>query len=184
MKPSRNKVHQHSENQKRITQSSTLIIDYLMIRQDALIDSKKIGRGEFGEVLAACIAETDLPSACSFRNNVHQHEANGTDVNEIHVQNRVNVLVKSMSSKLKDELHFVEFRRQIDMFRAVDCTNVAKLLALCFENDHHFMILEHGMELKSYLERSLEISKSKLLNFCFQISQGLDALAKSKLTHR
>jgi serine/threonine protein kinase len=91
--------------------------------------------------------------------------------------------VKSLS-KIKDETFFVEFRRQIDLYRAVDSKNVVKLLALCFEKDHHFMVLEQSRDLKGFLMENTETSAERLVSFSRQIACGLDAIAKSKLTHR
>lgn len=175
-----NKVHQHTEKQKKLatSPSSTLVIEHLMIRYDRLIDLTKIGRGEFGEVLVGAVLESDVPAKSVKK---HEHQNGGTD--EIHAQQRVHVLVKSLS-KIKDESFFVEFRRQIDLYRAVDSQNVVKLFALCFEKDHHFMILEHGAELKAHLVEHPDIPIQKLIKFSRQIACGLDAIAKSKLTHR
>lgn len=149
-----------------------------MIRYDRFIDLTKIGRGEFGEVLVGDMLESDVP-ALSVKN--HLHVENGAD--EIHAQRRVHVLVKSLS-KIKDESFLVEFRRQIDLYRAVDSQNVVKLFALCFEKDHHFMALEQARELKAHLVEHSEFSIQNLINFSRQIACGLDAIAKSKLTHR
>lgn len=147
-----------------------------MIRHDCLIDLTKIGRGEFGEVLGGAVLESDVPA--------HKHPVvNGSDVNEIQAQQRVSVLAKSLS-KIKDETFFVEFRRQIDLYRAVDSQHVVKLLALCFEKDHHFMVLEHGQDLKGFLGERPDTPIQTLLKFSRQIACGLDAIAKSKLTHR
>lgn len=182
-KPSRtNKVHQHAEKHKKIatSPSSTLIIDHLMIGYDRLIDLTKIGRGEFGEVLVGAVLESDVPTL-SVKN--HQHVENGTDVNEIQAQQKAHVLAKSLS-KIKDESFFVEFRRQIDLYRAVDSPNVVKLIALCFEKDHHFMVLEQSQDLRGHLAEHSDLPTHKLIQFSRQIACGLDAIAKSKLTHR
>lgn len=151
-----------------------------MISYDRLIDLTKLGRGEFGEVLVGAVLESDVP-AHSVKSQ-HRLE-NETDVNEIEAQKRAHVLVKSLS-KIKDEKFFVEFRRQIDLYRAVDSVNVVKLFALCFEKDHHFMILEQSRELKAHLVETPELSTQNLIKFSRQIACGLDAIAKSKLTHR
>lgn len=153
----------------------------MMIPYDRLIDLLKIGRGEFGEVLVG-VLESDI-SASSHK--IHQnHKENGTtDENAIQPQQRLNVMVKSLS-KIKDETFFVEFRRQIDLYRAVDSKNVVKLLALCFEKDHHFMVLEQSRELKGFLMENAETSTRQLISFSQQITSGMDAISKSKLTHR
>jgi serine/threonine protein kinase len=159
-----------------------------MIHHDQLIDLTKIGRGEFGEVLVGDIVDSDLPSVKHQQINREGEDAasvkkmqNGTD--EIEAQKRVNLLVKSMS-KIKDEAFFVEFRRQIDLYRAVDSLNVVKLLALCFEKEHHFMILENGQDLRAFLVENSDISVHQILNYCRQIVCAVEAIAKSKLTHR
>jgi serine/threonine protein kinase len=153
-----------------------------MISYDRLIDLTKIGRGEFGEVLVGAMSEFDVP-ASSIKKHQHQNENGTTDENEIQPQQKVQVLVKSLS-KIKDESFFVEFRRQIDLYRAVDSKNVVKLLALSFEKDHHFMVLEQSRDLKGYLVDHPDTSSQQLISFSRQIACGLDAIAKSKLTHR
>lgn len=154
-----------------------------MISYDRLIDLTKIGRGEFGEVLVGVVSESDI-SASSLKNH-QNHKENGTiDENAIQPQQRIDVLVKSMS-KIKDESFFIEFRRQIDLYRAVDSKNVVKLLALCFEKDHHFIVLEQSRDLKGFLvENSETTTQQQLISFSKQIVCGLEAIAKSKLTHR
>jgi serine/threonine protein kinase len=153
-----------------------------MIRYDRLLDLTKIGRGEFGEVLVGDVLESDV-SALSIKGSQHAVERNGTDVNEISTPLRVHVMAKSLS-KIKDESFFIEFRRQIDLHRAVDSPNVVKLLALCFEKDHHFLVMEHCQDLRGYLTEHPDTSCQTLVSFSRQIACGLDAIAKSKLTHR
>jgi serine/threonine protein kinase len=153
-----------------------------MIPHDRLLDLTKIGRGEFGEVLVGAVSESDI-SASSLKNHQNHKENGAIDENEIQPQQRLDVLVKSLS-KIKDETFFVEFRRQIDLYRAVDSKNVVKLLALCFEKDHHFMVLEQSRDLKGFLMENTETSAERLVSFSRQIACGLDAIAKSKLTHR
>jgi serine/threonine protein kinase len=153
-----------------------------MISYDRLIDLTKIGRGEFGEVLVGAVSESDIST--STLKNHHNHKENGSiDENAIQPQQRIDVLVKSLS-KIKDEAFFVEFRRQIDLYRAVDSKNVVKLIALSFEKEHHFMVLEHCRDLKGFLMENSETSPKQLISFSRQIACGLDAIAKSKLTHR
>jgi serine/threonine protein kinase len=188
-----NKVHQHKDKPKKLvtSPSSTLIIDHLMIPYHCLNDLTKLGRGQFGEVLSGKATDVDLPHALINSSGVKENgnggvAANGksNDLNEIQAQQFVNVLIKSMS-KLKDESHFVEFRRQIDLYRAVDSSHVVRLLALSFEKDHHFMILEHHRDLKGYLmEQRDKATLQQLIQFSLHVARGLDAIAKSKLTHR
>lgn len=151
-----------------------------MVGYDRFIDLTKIGRGEFGEVLVGAMLESDVPTHAVKGGLVEENEA---DVEEIQAQRRVHVLAKSLS-KIKDEAFFIEFRRQIDLHRAVDSPHVVKMLALCFEKDHHFMVLEHAEELRGYLVGHPETSIETLLGFARQIASALDAITKSKLTHR
>lgn len=156
-----------------------------MIPHERLNDLTKIGRGQFGEVLSGKLTDVDLPHSTVKENGGGQQQ-NGklNDVNEIQAQQFINVLIKSMS-RLKDDSHFVEFRRQIDLYRAVDSSYVVRLLALSFEKDHHFMILEHHRDLKGYLmEHRDKTSFHQLIQFSQHVVLGLDAIAKSKLTHR
>jgi len=155
-----------------------------MIPYDRLNDLTKLGRGQFGEVLSGSIVETDLPKMSKKLQTVNENVGEN-DENEIQMQQqRVNVLIKSMS-RIKAESFFVEFRRQIDLYRAVDSLNVVKLLAISFEKDHHFMILEHHRDLKGFLlEQQQNISLHQLIDISKQVAMGLDAIAKSKLTHR
>jgi serine/threonine protein kinase len=156
-----------------------------MISYDRLIDLTKLGRGEFGEVLVGLL-ECNAPTSNGKVPQQH-HEVekrNGTDVNEIQAQQlHTHVLVKSLS-KIKDESYFIEFRRQIDLYRAVDSLNVVKLLALCFERDHHFMVLEHSQDLRGYLAEHRGESIETLLKFSRHIAFGFNAIAKSNLVHR
>jgi serine/threonine protein kinase len=182
-----NKIHQNNEKPKKLatSPSSTLIIDHLMIQYDKLNDLTKLGRGEFGEVLSGTIIDSNLPTSltklqCVNGNGVKNNE------NEIQLQQQhVKVLIKSMS-RIKDESYFVEFRRQIDLFRAVDSQHVVRLLAISFHKDHHFMILEHHDDLRGFLlkQQSSNISMHQLIEFSKQVVMGLDAISKSKLTHR
>ncbi|CRL01259.1 CLUMA_CG014489, isoform A [Clunio marinus] len=138
------------------------------------------GRGEFGEVLTGAMLESDVPSNSSKSSN----RENKSDVNEIKPQHRLNILVKSLSN-IKSEIFFVEFRRQVDLYRAVDSQHVIKLFALCFEKDRHFMILEHGQELKTFLtNEQAKLTPQMLLKFSRGISCAVDLIAKLKWTHR
>lgn len=159
-----------------------------MIPYHCLNDLTKLGRGQFGEVLSGRATDVDLPHASISSSVKENGSANGNgklnDLNEIQAQQIVNVLIKSMS-RLKDESHYVEFRRQIDMYRAVDSSHVVRLLALSFEKDHHFMVLEHHRELRGYLQEQRDkATLQQLIQFALHVARGLDAIAKSKLTHR
>ncbi|KAG5675919.1 hypothetical protein PVAND_005778 [Polypedilum vanderplanki] len=163
------------------SQSFMLVKDHLMIRYDQLIDLTKIGCGEFGEILIGSLNDADLPTL-KINNISSSIKENGTD--EIRMQQQIRVLVKSIS-KNKDDKLFSEFRRQIDLYRAIDSQNVVKIFGLCLEKDLYFMILEHyDRDLKSYLIENPETSLQQLLKYCRQIASGVNAIIKSNLTHR
>lgn len=156
-----------------------LVKDHLMIRYEQLIDLKPLGGGggggEFGEILTGSLNDVDLPTL-----KINTNKENG---DEIRMQQQIRVLVKSIS-KNKDDSLFAEFRRQIDVLRAIDSQNVVKLFGLCLEKDVYYMILEHYGDLRSHLIENPETPSHQLLKFCRQIARGVHAIAKSNLTHR
>lgn len=158
-----------------------------MIPYEKLNDLTKLGRGEFGEVLSGTVIDSNLPKSLKMLQHVNENGGKNNE-NEIQLQQqhvKVKVLIKSMS-RIKDESYFVEFRRQIDLFRAVESQHVVKLLAISFEKDHHFMILEHHRDLKGFLHEQMpnNISLHQLIEFSKHLVMALDAISKSKLTHR
>jgi REP element-mobilizing transposase RayT len=114
----------------------------------------------------------DLPS---FKNKTN-------DEDDIQAQKKCTVLIKSLT-KTADEATFDEFRRQVDLFRKVNCQHVVKLLALSLETDHHHMVLENSQDLKTYLS-SGELNEKDLVKFCVQLATGLESITMLKMTHR
>jgi serine/threonine protein kinase len=168
-----------------------LVKDHLMIRYDQLLDLTKLGCGEFGEILTGSLNDADLPTlkvnAIIIKENgsVSGGGGGGGEADEeIRMQQQIKVLAKTISKNRDDKL-FAEFRRQIDMHRAIESQNVAKLFGLCLERDLYYMILEHSdRDLKSHLIENPEASLQQLLKYCRQIASGVSAILKSNLTHR
>lgn len=158
--------------------SSLLVEDYLMLRYDRLLDISQIGNGYYGEVLGAFLLNSDISEV-----NFKEFQGVNEEMDEIITQKKYRVLAKSLSSKYAEQNYVIEFQRQIELFRSVKSQHVAKLLALSFENDHHYLILEHGQDLKSYLTLTThDADTMKLL--CSHVVRGLKHIAKLNLTHR
>ena len=64
-------------------------------------------------------------------------KARGIRPGEIETQ----VVVKSLITK--EEHHFYEFQREIEMYSRLDQNNVIKVLGVCRETDPQFYIMEH-----------------------------------------
>lgn len=178
---SSNSSRKHKETNKKskpLSSSSFIIAkDHLLIRFDQIIDLTKIGSGEFGEILTGSLNDADLPL------KIHNIKENGAD--EIRLQQQIKVLVKSISEKNKsDQSLFGEFKRQVDLYHAIQSQNVVKLFGLCLEKDFNYMILEHDRDLKSFLIENPS-TPFQHLKFCRQIVCGLQFIAaKPNLTHR
>lgn len=176
-------THQQSDKLKKLKSSSLssslLVEDHsLMLRYDRLLDISKLGCGNFGEVLSAFLMDCDLPVVTNIKENQVNEE-----IDEIITQKKYRVLAKSLSAKYAEQSYVIEFQRQIELFRSINSNHVAKLLALSFENDHHYLILEHGQDLKSYLTQTTHDAETiKLL--CSHVVKGLKHIAKLNLTHR
>lgn len=123
--------------------------------------------------------DCDLPQT-NFK-TINENE----ELDEILIQKKYKVLVKSLPKNSEPD-YFKEFQRQIDLFRAASTSkHVAKLLALSFENDH-YMILEYGEDLKSYMTThpDNELLEKELVKFCMHVTKGLEFIAGLKATHR
>lgn len=169
------KSHQdkaYQQNEKSSKAKSSLVIDTLMISFDKIFETTKLGCGQFGEVLSGNVMDFDLPT---FKNKTN-------DEDDIQTQKKCTVLIKSLT-KSSDEATFAEFRRQVDLFRKVNCQHVVKLLALSLETDYHHMVLENAQDLRSYLGNS-ELNEKDLMRFCVQLATALESISSLKLTHR
>ncbi|XP_036333186.1 tyrosine-protein kinase-like otk isoform X2 [Rhagoletis pomonella] len=109
------------------------------------------------------------------------------------------VLVKALN-KFKDENICHEFKRQIDMFRAISHKGVVRLFGLCREKDPHYMVLEYTDwgDLKQFLlatagkvNTSNNSSQSppplvtgQILAVAYQIARGMDAIYRARFIHK
>lgn len=96
------------------------------------------------------------------------------------------VLVKALN-RVKDEAVGIEFRRQIEMFRAVSHRSVCKLYGLVRDKDPHLLVLEHTDlgDLKQWLtQAATPPSAVQLLQFAWQIGRGMDAIYRARYIHK
>ncbi|KAH8421075.1 hypothetical protein KR222_010720, partial [Zaprionus bogoriensis] len=108
------------------------------------------------------------------------------------------VLVKALN-KVKDEQACQEFRRQLDLLRAISHKGVVRLFGLCRDKDPHYMVLEYTDwgDLKQFLLATAgkvntatatssppPLTTSQMLAVAYQIARGMDAIYRARFTHR
>ncbi|XP_067627176.1 tyrosine-protein kinase-like otk [Eurosta solidaginis] len=109
------------------------------------------------------------------------------------------VLVKALN-KFKDENICQEFKRQIDLFRAISHKGVVRLFGICREKDPHYMVLEYTDwgDLKQFLlatagkvntsnnsaQSPPPLLTGQILAVAYQIARGMDAIYRARFTHR
>ncbi len=169
--------------------------EHLLLSREKLIDLKKLGRGQFGgEILTGRVLEADVRDRYKISQNgdhkLNHSTSNHKDINEIRTQDEstatVCVLVKQIN-KIKFENAYAEFRRQVEIFKAINHDNVVKLIGLNLEKECHQMILEHSEmgDLKQYLTMNAEkLTLLQLLKFAHQAASGLESFHKLGFTHR
>lgn len=210
-------------DETKVTKKSNL--DQITMPRTILFDITQIGRGEFGLVYVAKVKASDLKpylnkDAALVVTNEGEKQNSKTsldDINEIKEDNETNddtarfALIKALN-KVKDESVCIEFRRQLDMFRAVSHRNVVKLFGLCRDKDPHYLVLEHtdlgdlkeflaarasqmddlnsknGIVHKNNMETAAaaitSIKLHQLLLITQQIARGMDAIYRARYIHR
>ncbi|XP_011184428.2 tyrosine-protein kinase-like otk [Zeugodacus cucurbitae] len=109
------------------------------------------------------------------------------------------VLVKALN-KFKDENICQEFKRQIDMFRAISHKGVVRLFGLCREKDPHYLVLEYTDwgDLKQFLlatagkvntsnnsaQSPPPLQTGQILAVAYQIARGMDAIYRARFIHK
>ncbi|XP_053961875.1 tyrosine-protein kinase-like otk [Anastrepha ludens] len=109
------------------------------------------------------------------------------------------VLVKALN-KFKDENICQEFKRQIDMFRAISHKGVVRLFGICREKDPHYLVLEYTDwgDLKQFLLATAgkvntsnnsapsppPLQTGQILAVAYQIARGMDAIYRSRFIHK
>lgn len=180
-------------------------LDQITIPRTIFADITNIGRGDFGTVSISKVKRNDLTqyldkevlASLKEMNNVdNKSNTSLEDADEILEEKQNNtetmfVLLKALN-KVKDENICIEFRRQMDMFRAVSHVNVVKLLGLCRDKDPHLLVLEHtdDSDLKQYIlnhcksttKNNMKIEQ--LLTFSLQIARGMDAIYRARYIHK
>lgn len=205
--------------------SSKSGLEPITIPRSILFDIVQAGRGEFGNLYTAKLKFQDLKqhlhkdviTTLTIANEREQRKSNGSieNVNEIKEdsddadETTHYALIKALN-KVKDENVCIEFRRQIDMFRAISHRNVVDLFGICRDKDPHYLVLEHTDlgDLKEFLTSradqlaelstkngiihkngvdkaaSLPIRLPQLLLFAQQIARGMDAIYRGRYMHR
>ncbi|KAH8402049.1 hypothetical protein KR009_009485, partial [Drosophila setifemur] len=121
-----------------------------------------------------------------------QEQQNQSDLDQL-------VLVKALN-KVKDEQACQEFRRQLDLLRAISHKGVVRLFGLCREKDPHYLVLENTDwgDLKQFLLATAgkvntatagtssppPLTTSQVLAVAYQIARGMDAIYRARFTHR
>lgn len=198
-------------------------LDQITIPRSILFDINQFGRGEFGALYTAKVKfsslkehlEPEILTTLTIENEREQQKQNGSieNVDEIKEASETTdetvkyALIKALN-KVKDENICIEFRRQIDLFRAVSHRNVVKLFGLCRDKDPHYLVLEHtdlgdlkeflcarvdqlaelssknGIVQKNATDKTTTIRLAQLLSFAQQIARGMDAIYRARYIHR
>lgn len=198
-------------------------LDQITIPRSILFDINQIGKGEFGMIYRAkvkfsCLKkhlEPEILTTITVENEREQQKQNGsienadeiTEASETTDETVKFALIKALN-KVKDENVCIEFRRQIDLFRAVTHRNVVKLFGLCRDKDPHYLVLEHtdlgdlkeflnaradqlpeltsknGIIQKNTTDKTSSIKLPELLLIAQQIARGMDAIYRARYIHR
>lgn len=168
-----NVVNEIQKNDMNTKYSSKSGLDAITIPRTILYDVTQLGRGEFGTIYTAKVKfgdlkqhlHKDIAAALTIANEREQRKSNGSleNVNEIKeatetADETVNYALIKALNKVKDESICIEFRRQLDMFRAISHRNVVRLLGLCRDKDPHYLVLEHTDlgDLKEFLNARVD----------------------------
>lgn len=186
------KVSKKSSNFEEITLSRV-----------ALSDLVQVGQGDFGDVFVGKIRAKDVRTTTAAAADAAYEKSKSkqslNDINEITTtsiatpatnadkQPAREVLVKALG-RVKDEAVCIEFRRQIEMFRAVSHRSVCQLFGLVRDKDPHLLVLEHSDlgDLKRFLlgGRAASLDTAQLLQFAWQIGRGMDAIYRARYIHK
>ncbi|KAG4069728.1 hypothetical protein HA402_008566 [Bradysia odoriphaga] len=192
----------NSVNSKTSKKSTNF--DQITVPRNALSDLTRIGNGDFGEVFIGKIKTSEIKTSddsAKTAGNEKQKQRSKTSLNEISEIKEEpeaetefkEVLVKALNN-VKDENVCIEFRRQIEMFRAISHRNVTKLYGLCRDKDPHYLVLEYADwgDLKQFListndandSTTKQLKNREILSIAHQIARAMDAIYRSRYIHR
>lgn len=190
----------NSVNSKTSKKSSNF--DQITIPRTSLIDLVQIGQGDFGDVFIGKIKSSEVKAVeDNSKSTANEKQRSKTSLNEINeikeepepVTEYKEILVKALN-KVKDENVCIEFRRQIEMFRAISHRGVTKLYGLCRDKDPHFLILEHTDwgDLKQLListrdgrdSSAKQLKNREILSIAHQLARAMDAVYRSRYIHK
>ncbi|XP_055311098.1 tyrosine-protein kinase-like otk isoform X2 [Sitodiplosis mosellana] len=212
----------NANNAKKHTSKSNL--DQITIPRTILFDMVQVGRGDFGNLYTARVKFGDLKqhlhkdvvTTITVENERDQCKSNGSveNVDEIkevseNTDETVNYALIKALNKVKDENVCIEFRRQLELFRAVSHRNVVKLFGLCRDKDPHYLVLEHtdlgdlkeflssradqlaeitsknGIVQKNHIDKTADTIKlPQLLSIAQHIARGMDAIYRARYMHK
>lgn len=191
----------NSVNSKTSKKSTNF--DRISLSRNALSDLVRIGNGDFGEVFIGKVKTSEIKTSDDDKatGNEKQKQRSKTSLNEISEIKEEpeaetefkEVLVKALNN-VKDENVCIEFRRQIEMFRAISHRNVTKLYGLCRDKDPHYLVLENTDwgDLKQFListrdandSTTKQLKNREILSISHQIARAMDAIYRSRYIHR
>lgn len=190
----------NSVNSKASKKSSNF--DQITVPRSSLSDLVQIGQGDFGDVFVGKIKSSEIrtveDNTKSSTNEKHRSKASLNEISEIKEEPEAEtefkeVLVKALN-KVKDENVCIEFRRQIEMFRAISHRGVTKLYGLCRDKDPHYLILEYTDwgDLKQFListrnaadSTTKQLNNRDILSIAHQIARAMDAVYRSRYIHK
>ncbi|XP_055902181.1 tyrosine-protein kinase-like otk [Eupeodes corollae] len=205
--------------------------DQLALPRSSLSELIQIGRGEFGDVFVGKIKSSLIKINEASEKDTDERQS-GTppnmekrrsktsmdDIEEIKEEQESSaevsdeyklILVKALN-KIKDETACQEFKRQIEMFRAISHKGVVKLFGLCREKDPHYLVLEYTDwgDLKQFLLATAgkantattasgqngasgavagsipPLKTGQILAVAYQIARGMDAIYRARYIHK
>lgn len=187
-----------ASNHSKISKKSNF--DQISMSRSILFDIVRLGQGDFGDISLAKVKCSDLKHLTNGLSVTNEKDSSKyknslNDINEIRQANddagddgTRHALIKALN-KVKDENVCIEFRRQIEMFRAVSHQNVVSLLGLCRDKDPHYLVLEHTElgDLKQYLQTTAKQTPLKIeqiVAIAQQIARGMDAIYRARYIHK
>lgn len=193
----------------KVSKRSASTFEEITLPRAALSELVLVGQGDFGDVFVGKIRARDVRTVtAAAADAAYEKSKSKQSLNEINEitnssttaaaadattggdqQPAREVLVKALS-RVKDEAIGIEFRRQIEMFRAVSHRNVCQLFGLVRDKDPHLLVLEHSDagDLKRFLldggAATSTLDTVQLLQWAWQIGRGMDAIYRARYIHK
>ncbi|XP_055382342.1 tyrosine-protein kinase-like otk [Condylostylus longicornis] len=192
------------------------IFDQLSVPRTSLSDLVQIGKGDFGDVFVGKIVSSvvkiielnekekqKFEEKLTPENEKRRSKGSMDNIEEIteeegsEIENEYKLVLVKALNKVKEENSCQEFKRQIEMFRAISHKGVAKLYGLCRDKDPHYLILEYTDwgDLKQFLLATAgkasttsatipALQKGQILAIAYQLARGMDAIYRARFIHK